>query len=196
MIVGITGHIGSGKSEVARVFREHGAYIISADKIGKRVVERNSNVLSKIVQEFGYGILNATYKLNRRKLGKIVFSNKNSKKKLDSIVHPVLLRELKKALDRAVKINDLIIIDAALLVDWGWEKNVDKLILVDADDSVKIGRLTAKGYTEAEAKMRLDMQISTERLKEAADIVVTNNDSVEELRTKVEKILKELVQKG
>jgi dephospho-CoA kinase len=132
-IIGITGGIGSGKTEVAKIFKKLGAKIISGDEIGKEVVEKNRPVLKKLVRIFGEGILNGNRKLNRRKLGKIVFSSIENRDKLNKIVHPYLLSNLRKQIrEHRKKDPGIVIVDAALIVEWGLQKELDYLILVES----------------------------------------------------------------
>jgi len=192
MLLGIYGQIGSGKSEVARLFQKLGAYIISADLIGKEVVEKDQRVLKKLAKTFGDNILTPTGKLRRRKLGEIALASEENKNKLNKIVHPYLLKELSRKSKEASRKYNIVIIDAALLIDWGWDKKVDKTILVHAGDKVKISRLIKKGYSPKEALMRIKAQLKYSDLRNHADIVVFNNRSLESLKKRVEKIFNKL----
>ena len=147
MLIGLTGLIGAGKSEVARIFKKNGAFVISADKIGKDVVDNNKTILKKLIQIFGQDIISKSGHLNRKKLGQLAFSSECCKEKLNSIVHPALLKELSAQVKEAKKMFDIVVIDAALLIQWGWDKKVDKTILVDTILRKRIQRLKAKGYT-------------------------------------------------
>lgn len=193
MLIGITGQIGTGKTEVAAIFKKYGAYIISADRIGRQVVEKDLSVLKKLINVFGREILSRDGKLNRRKLGEIVFADGRQKKKLNKIVHPMLLRELACQAAEAQKKERLVVIDAALLIDWGWDKKVDFTLLVHSRDDIKIDRLVEKGYSRKEARMRIKSQLSFSELKRHADYVIFNNGSIDFLRTKVEKIVGKLI---
>ena len=101
--VGIYGRIGSGKSEVAKVFAEHGAAVISADQIGREVVDQNQSVLEALVDAFGEGIVDSNGRLKRRDLGRIAFSSAENRAKLDSIVHPPLLDKLRAKINECIK---------------------------------------------------------------------------------------------
>ncbi len=191
-LIGITGQIGSGKSEVAEIFRQHGAYVISADLIGKEVVENNPAVLRRLVKTFGREILTPKGRLRRRRLGEIVFSSDQNKNRLNKIVHPPLLNELDKRVNKALKKYDLVVIDAALLIDWDWDKKVDLTILVHSRDDVKIKRLEKKGLSKKEARQRIKSQIKYSILRKRSNIVIFNNKSLASLRLKVEKIIKRL----
>ena len=196
LVIGITGQIGSGKTEVAKIFQKYGAYVISADSIGKEVVEKNPAVLRKLVQLFGNQILTKSGKLRRRELGRIVFANKDARRKLNKIVHPALLRRLSHEVKQARYRYPMVVVDAALLIEWGWHKKVDLTILVNAGKKKKIERLMAKGFTYHEALMRLESQAKYSAFRRHADIIILNNESLEQLELKVKKIIDRITRKG
>lgn len=195
MLIGITGQIGAGKTAAAKIFQRHGAFLISADRIGRDVVEKNRKVLNRLVNTFGHDILTPSGKLRRKRLGKIAFSSNKNREKLNSIVHPPMLKELTRQVKAALKIHHLVVIDAALLIDWGWHKKVDCTVLVHAGYNLKIKRSMAKGLTEEEAKMRLKSQLDYACLKKHADFTILNNKSLEALELKVKKIIKKCAKK-
>ncbi|RKX18343.1 MAG: dephospho-CoA kinase [Candidatus Zixiibacteriota bacterium] len=196
MLIGLTGLIGSGKSEVARIFAKHGAFVVSADKIGRDVVEKNKSILRKLVQIFGRDIISKSGQLDRKKLGRLAFSSEKNKEKLNKIVHPALLRELSAQVKKAGQEYDFVIIDAALLIYWGWDKKVDKTILVDTILRKRIQRLKAKGYTEAEVKARTKFQPKLSDLSRHADYILKNNSTRKILKKKVENIIVSLTERG
>jgi len=193
--IGITGQIGTGKSEVASIFEDHGAVVISADEVGKDVVENDQRVLHKLAREFGSDILTPTGKLRRKLLGKRALNNPADKEKLDKIVHPPLLKELERRVKDAEKSSDLVVIDAALLIDWSWHKKVDLTILVHAGYYIKIARLLKKGYSLDEARMRLSSQKKYNELRRHSDIVIFNNKDKKYLQMRVEKVLQKIYPK-
>lgn len=199
MIVGITGGIASGKTEVAKVFQKKGALVISGDEIGKKVVQKNPLVLRKLVKAFGREILNSKGKLNRRKLGEIAFSNEKKKEKLNKIVHPELLRELKHRITefrktrKARKKKQILIIDAALIVEWELYTELDKLILVTSSRNKRLQRLKSLGLSKKSALNRIKRQITDSRRRRYADFVISNNGSLKQLKAKAQALWKELV---
>lgn len=192
MLIGVTGQIGGGKTEVAKIFKKYGAFVISADKIGKDVIEKNPIMLDKLVRAFGESILTKSGRLRRKKLGEIAFSSEADKKKLNKIIHPELLKELGKQVRSAEKKNKIVVIDAALLIDWQWHKIVDITILVHASHKTKIDRLKEKGYSEKEARMRLKSQLKYRELRRHVDIILLNDESLDCLEVKVRKIIEKL----
>ena len=196
MLIGLTGLIGAGKSEVARIFKKNGAFVISADKIGKDVVDNNKTILKKLIQIFGQDIISKSGHLNRKKLGQLAFSSECCKEKLNSIVHPALLKELSAQVKEAKKMFDIVVIDAALLIQWGWDKKVDKTILVDTILRKRIQRLKAKGYTGDEVRRRTKSQLKLSELSGRADYILTNNSIRKILEKKVENIIAGLSKRG
>jgi dephospho-CoA kinase len=196
MIIGIVGQIGSGKSEVAKIFEKYGGHLISADKIGKEVIEKNPVILRRLVNAFGREILTNGGRLKRRRLGKLAFASGENKIKLNKIIHPYLLRELSRQVKAAIKESELVIIDAALLIDWGWNEKVDFTILVRCSHKTTESRLLKKGYSHNEIRNRRDSQLSNSLMKRYADFIVSNNDSIDYLEVKVKKIIKKLCRKG
>lgn len=196
MLIGLTGLIGSGKSEVARIFEKNGAFVISADKIGKDVVDKNKAILKKLVKVFGQEIVSKSGQLNRKILGRLAFISDKNKEKLNKIVHPALLKELALQVKKAIGKYDMVVVDAALLIYWGWDKKVDKTILVDTILRKRIQRLRAKGYSEAEVKSRSKSQLKLSELSRRADYILMNNSTCKMLEKKVENIIAGLTKRG
>lgn len=196
LLIGITGGIACGKTEVCQVFQKKGAIILSGDEIGKEVVEKNKKVLQELVTTFGKEILNKNKNLNRRKLGEIAFASKKSKDLLNSIVHPYLLRELRKRIKSLKNKNygGVVVIDAALIVEWGLQKELDYLIFVESKREDKIKRLQKqKGYSRKEALDRIKSQLPEITKKRLADFVIKNDKGLEELKRKAESIWERIV---
>lgn len=195
--VGIFGLIGSGKTEVSKVFERKGAYVISADEIGREVVDTRSDVLAALKREFGTEIVDENGLLKRRELGKRVFASKQDREKLDAIVHPPLLdrlHELMSEVEREGE-SEMIVVDAALILNWGIEDEFDYLICVTAPEERQLERLLSSGFTETEARDRIGAQISREKQVSAADFVIENDGSLEDLKRKAESLYAEISSK-
>jgi dephospho-CoA kinase len=187
LLIGITGGIACGKTEVARVFQRKGTMVISGDQIGRGVVEKNKVVLKQLVKTFGQGILKRDGTLNRRKLGKIAFASNEGRAELNGIVHPHLLKELRRKIDRlkGKRKSAIVVVDAALIVEWGLEKKLDYLIFVESKKEDKIERLQKeKGYSRGEALDRIKSQLPETTKKRKADFVIRNDKGLAELRRK------------
>lgn len=196
LLIGITGGIACGKTEVSKVFQRKGAIILSGDQIGKEMVQKNNKILKELVQTFGKEILNKNKSLNRRKLGEIAFASKESKGKLNRIVHPYLLKELRRRIEnlRRKGDKDVVVVDAALIVEWGLQKELDYLIFVQSKREDKVRRLQKqKGYSRKEALDRIKSQLPEITKKRWADFVIINEGGLSEIEKKAEKIWKQLM---
>lgn len=201
LVIGITGGIACGKTEVAKVFQKKGAKVISGDQIGREVAEKNKGVLGQLVKAFGQSILKRDGTLNRRKLGKIAFVSNEGRDKLNEIVHPHLLKELRRKIERlkGKRKSGVVVVDAALIVEWGLEKELDYLIFVESKREDKIRRLQKeKGYSRGEALDRIKSQLPETTKKSKADFVIGNDKGLAELRRKAntiwEKIMRSYVE--
>nr|NIP43972.1 dephospho-CoA kinase [candidate division Zixibacteria bacterium]NIR66758.1 dephospho-CoA kinase [candidate division Zixibacteria bacterium]NIS15107.1 dephospho-CoA kinase [candidate division Zixibacteria bacterium]NIS48305.1 dephospho-CoA kinase [candidate division Zixibacteria bacterium]NIT51604.1 dephospho-CoA kinase [candidate division Zixibacteria bacterium] len=185
--LGITGQIASGKSTVAREFAKFGGKVISADQIGKEVVEETPHILSKLIRAFGPQIVTPQGVLKRRELGKIVFASAEKREMLNRIVHPPLLQRLKEEMDHCSIDPEcgMAIIDAALLVDWGWHEKMDWTVCVVSAPDTQLLRLKAEGLTENEISDRISSQKSREEFMAASDFVIENDGTLKELKEKV-----------
>jgi dephospho-CoA kinase len=197
LIIGITGGIASGKTEVAKIFQKMGALVLSGDEIGKVVVEKNPVLLRKLVNTFGKEILTKEKKLNRQKLGKIAFATSQSTRKLNDLVHPYLLQNLKSKIKNLKRKNykNPVIIDAALIVEWGMQNELDFLIFVDCPRKKRIERLIRKkGYTRKEALDRIKAQLAERYKKREADFVIKNDRGLSELKQKAKSLWHKILQ--
>jgi dephospho-CoA kinase len=141
-----------------------------------------------LVKIFGEGILKKNGSLNRRKLGEIAFASPRSKNRLNRVVHPHLLGELRKRIRKQSK-NAIVVVDAALIVEWGLEKELDYLIFVESKREDKIKRLQReKGYSRKEALDRIKSQLPEITKKKKADFVIKNDEGLAELRKKARKV--------
>jgi dephospho-CoA kinase len=198
LVIGVTGGIASGKTEVAKVFQKSGAKILSGDEIGKDVVETNPHLLNKLVKAFGEEIVDSQRRLKRKKLGQIAFSSSSLTKELNSVVHPFLLKDLKEKIESLNKkgYKKPVVIDAALIVEWGLQEKLDYLVFVDCSKRKRIQRLIEqKGYTRKEAEQRIKAQFPESKKRKHADFVLKNDLGLKELRAKAKALWKRIVVK-
>jgi len=196
VIIGLTGLIGSGKSEVAKVFAGLGAQIISADELGHEVIEDDPIVFYRLLTEFGLSICTRGGKLNRKRLASLAFSSPAKVKLLNSIVHPALLERLDTAIAAARFHKNNAVVDAALLIAWNYQKKMDSTILVTSLSRYRYQRLTAKGLSAKEIRQRSCAQPSLPRMRTGADYIISNNGNLRSLRTKAKKLYLELTKRG
>ncbi len=183
IIIGLTGGSGSGKSAVAKIFSEFGAYIIDADEISHSITTSDKKVLEKIENAFPGTVTDAG--LNRRKLGSIVFADKEKLLKLNEIIHPAIIDKM--CLLAKNSSAEITVIDAPLLFSSKrLIKLCDEIVVVAAPESVRIDRIVARDkISRDEAKNRLASQLSPDELIARADKVIYNDGSLENLRSVV-----------
>ena len=182
LLVGLTGGIATGKSLVSEILRGLGTYIIDADKIAREVVEPQKPAWLEIVEFFGKDIINKDRTINRKRLGEIVFNDPLKKRKLEEIVHPRVIEEENRMLKEYLKIkpDGIVIIDAALLIEAGSHKRVDKLIVVYADKETQTKRLMERdGLSRTDAEKRIASQMPLDEKVKMADFVIDNSKGIE-----------------
>lgn len=187
-VVGLTGGIASGKSTVAGYFRERGTPVIDADVLGHRTYEPGAEAYSKVIEAFGNDILTPEGTIDRRVLGAKVFGKPQELKRLTDIVWPAIRRLASEELaELEAAGNDLAVLEAAVLLEAGWEDLVDEVWVVVVAPELAVERLRARnGLDEAAAWARIRSQLSNEERARRAQVVIENNGSLEELRQRFE----------
>ncbi|WP_405084684.1 dephospho-CoA kinase [Microbispora sp. NBC_01389] len=190
--VGLTGGIGSGKSEVSRRLAARGAVVVDADKIAREVVEPGTPGLAQIVAAFGEGVLRPGGALDRERLGSIVFADTEKLRVLNGIVHPKV-GERSEQLQREAPDDAVVVYDVPLLAENNLAPLYDVVIVVDTPDDVRLERLLrSRGMPEADARARIAAQASREDRLRIADIVIANEGSLDQLEAQVDKVWQDL----
>ncbi|MFA5199704.1 MAG: dephospho-CoA kinase [Candidatus Omnitrophota bacterium] len=190
IVLGITGNIGSGKSTVARMFKTKDAFLIDADLYARRLLNKDRRIYQKILKSFGRGILERN-KISRERLAKVVFADKARLFRLNKILHPVLIREIKGRIRNSDK--SLIILDAALILETGLEKVIDKLVVVNAGKSRSIERKSKdKRFTKQDILSRMKSQIPQSEKLRFADFIIDNSGNIGKTRKQVSGIRRAL----
>ena len=198
LIVGLTGGIVGGKSTVASMFKDLGAKIIDADKLGHSVILPHRPAWKKIVNLFGKDILRNNLTIDREKLGKTVFANQTLLKKLNEITHPEIIKMIKKEIDLVKNTTHnqgkILIIDAALIYEAKIDRLMDKIIVVYINEDEQVKRLTERNnLSKEEALQRIKSQIPMKEKVKMADYVIDNSSSLNKTKKQVEKIWEELM---
>lgn len=194
--VGLTGGIGAGKSEVARLLASYGALLIDADRIAREVVEPGTPGLAAVVAEFGPGVLTADGALDRPALGRIVFADSARRTALNAIVHP-LVRERAAALEAEAPDDAIVVQDVPLLVENDMTGLFDLVLVVDAGTRTRLDRLVRlRGMSQDEARARMAAQATREERRAAADLVVDNDGPLDELEPRVRAVWQELTRRA
>jgi dephospho-CoA kinase len=190
--VGLTGGIGSGKSEVARMLAAHGALVIDADRLAREVVEPGTPGFARVVEAFGPDVVAPDGRLDRKALAALVFSDAGELARLNAIVHP-LVGDLTVELVAEAPADSVVVHDVPLLVENGLEGAYDLVVVVDAPEDVRLARLVARGLTEQDALARMAAQASTEERLAAADYLVENDAGLADLRAQVDHLWRNLL---
>jgi len=191
--VGLTGQIGAGKSTVAAVFRSKGAAIIDADAIGKSVVTANPPLLRRLTRAFGKEILHPSGSLNRGRLASLAFASSESTSKLNGLVHPYLLRELRRQIKHFSRSHRVIVVDAALLHLWRLEREMEFTIVVSTPRAERLDRMKIRGISRADAQRRDRTQLSLVQMKRRSDVVLRNHGSKRDLQHQALRIWQEYI---
>jgi len=194
-VIGLTGSFGTGKSFVALIFRRLGARVIDADSIAHALIGKGEPAYNKVVKVFGKGILRADGSIDRRKLAKIVFRDKKKLDGLNSIIHPGVLRDIRDTLKKYGN-DDIIVIDAPLLVEANLAGSVDKLVVVKCSVKKQMDRCAKKFRIEKEEILkRIKRQIPIKKKILMADFVIDNNGPRARTRNQAKKVWRKIAWK-
>ena len=195
ILVGLTGGVATGKSTVAKMFKQCGAVVIDADELAHEVVKPGKPAWREIVNIFGKTVLNADRTINRRELGAVVFRNHTKRRRLERIIHPRVAREQTRLTKQAARKDShaVVIYDVPLLFEAGIDTRVDTTIVVTADRETQIARLkTRNDLSRAEAIRRIRSQMPLAKKIQRADYVLNGTLSRPSLRRQVNLLLKYL----
>ncbi|MEU8799716.1 dephospho-CoA kinase [Spirillospora sp. NPDC048819] len=194
--VGLTGGIGSGKSEVSARLAERGALVIDADKIAREVVEPGTPGLAAVVAEFGDDVLLPSGALDREKVGRIVFADADRLAALNAIVHPLVGDRMQELMDAAPG-GAVVVYDVPLLAENGLAPMYDEVVVVDAPEDVQLDRLVARrGMTEEDARARMANQASRADRRAVATHVIDNSGTLDDLKTQVDALWESLTRRA
>jgi len=190
--VGLTGGIGSGKSEVARRLAELGALVVDADVVAREVVEPGTPGFARVVEAFGPEVLAADGSLDRAALAARVFSDPERLAVLNRIVHPLVAARTADLVADARE-DTVVVNDVPLLVENGLEGAYDVVVVVDAPEDVRLQRLVARGIDAADARARMRAQVSRDERLVVADYVIDNAGPLTALDPQLDRLWRELV---
>jgi dephospho-CoA kinase len=188
LVIGLVGGIGSGKSVASAMLAELGAEVINADLVGHDVYEPGKPGYDAIVAAFGAGVVGEDGRIDRKKLGPIVFADGAKLERLNAIVHPLIRAELERRIARARAEGRVraVVVEAAILLEAGWRSLVDQVWVVAARREDVVERLAAqRGMAAAETDARRAKQMTDAERRSAADVVIENVGSLDDLRTRL-----------
>ncbi|CCU78009.1 Methylglyoxal synthase [Halanaerobium saccharolyticum subsp. saccharolyticum DSM 6643] len=187
MIIGLTGGIATGKSTAAEYLKKKGAKIIDADQISHKITQKGEKGWKRVIDEFGKDILKEDGEFDREKLGEIVFSDAAKRKKLETLLHPLIIYEMKEEAHKYLENNQVVVFMAPLLYETGLNRFCDQVWVISASKKTQIKRLKKRNNLDQEAALkRINSQLSIEEKKKKADVVIENNSTIEELKEKLE----------
>ncbi|MBV7301059.1 dephospho-CoA kinase [Corynebacterium sp. TAE3-ERU2] len=189
-IIGITGGIGSGKSTATAILKEKGAFIIDADLIAREIVEPGQPALAELAAEFGEDIVDDSGVLRRRVLAQRAFVDEKRTERLNAITHPRIAERTRELFAEAAESGaEVIVHDSALLIELGLDRAVDITAVVSAPEELRLQRLVDKrGLDEKDARHRIARQMGEQERCAAADVVLDNSGSIDELAAQVEQL--------
>ncbi len=189
-ILGITGGVGTGKSTVTAEFEKLGYGKVSADEVAHRIILKGRPAYAKLLAFFGRSILGKGGAIDRRKLGRLAFKDGESRRALDKITHPEIIREIKTAIKKELLRKETVCLEAPLLFEAGLEGLAGAVLVVYALKKTQLRRLAGKGYSKKEAESRLEAQLPLEEKIRRADFVIVNEVSRSALKAQVQTIHK------
>ena len=185
--VALTGGIGSGKSLVGEILEELGALVIDSDQLAREVIERGSPGYEEVITAFGDSILSEG-QIDRAKLAAVVFKEEDLRKKLESIIHP-LVREAAEKLARNLPNGAILVNQIPLLVESDGAKRFDYVITVSADEEIRRERLRLRGLKDYEITERMAAQVADLDREKIANYILRNDGSIDELTRAVEELM-------
>jgi dephospho-CoA kinase len=193
----LTGSIGAGKTEVARMLGELGCFVVHSDDLGREAL-RDPRIKDRILDEWGMEVVDpATGEISRSALARIVFGDAAQRAILESITHPWIEARRKELFAGAPAATTAFVIDAPLLIEAGVDEHCDSVIFVDAEREIRLARLGAsRGWDEAELARRESSQLPLDQKRKRADHVIINNGDLESLRSQVRTVLSRILSRS
>jgi len=195
LVAGLTGGVASGKTTVSRILEQEGAYLIDADLIARELVQPQTPTWSELIRVFGREILEKDESINRKALADRVFSCPQKRGQLERILHPQISREIDRRIEEIRKKDPeaVVVVDAALLVETGAHRRMDKLIVVTATEAQQVERLGRRtGAAPQEARGILSAQMPLAEKLNVADFIIRNEGTLEETIRRTKEIFREL----
>ena len=197
--IGLTGGIGSGKSEASRILSELGALVIDADIVGHETYRSGEPAFRGVVEAFGDGIVGSDGEIDRRQLGSIVFANPDNLARLTGIVWPKIRERLEKIIERAgaQRETHAIVVEAAVLFEAGWENLFDEVWVITAPEDEVLKRLEIQRNQKPEqTRARVRAQMTNDERERRADVMVRNDEDRAVLAARVTRLWTDRTRKG
>ena len=196
LLVGLTGGIGSGKSTVAGLLAAHGAVILDADAFARDAVRAGTDAFAAVVQRFGDEVVGPGGELDRARLAAIVFADRRALDDLEAIIHPEVRRMIADGIQSHLDTDDVVVLVNPLLIEMGTHRDCDVVVVVSASPETQVARSVARGMDEADARARLEAQLPLDDRARAADVLLDNEGTIEELETEVDVLWRDLASRA
>lgn len=193
-VIGLTGGIGTGKSEAASILASLGAVVIDADAEGHRAYAKGTIGWRRLVEIFSSGILNDDQEIDRARLGELVFANPQALAWLNAAIHPLIRQQVARAIEQHRQNGEhAVVIDAALLYQAKWDDLADEVWVVSANPATVLERLQKRGLTPEDVRRRAEAQSGAEAALSKADAIIENSGPPEDLRARVQGLWEERI---
>ena len=192
LLVGLTGGIGSGKTTVARMLADRGAAVVDADELAHRALDPGTPGRDRVVETFGSQVVAPDGSIDRAALAEVVFQDPEKRLALESIVHPEVFRLLQETIAEHQGSDRIVVFDAALLVETGFDHACDVVVVVSTPPEEQVRRLEERGMDAEEARRRIAAQAAPEVRDQRADILLPNSGDLEELERRVDGVWEQL----
>ena len=186
LLVGLTGGIGAGKSTVADLLSRHGAVILDADAFARDAVGKGTDALAAVVRRFGDEVVGPNGDLDRARLASIVFADRGTLDDLEAIIHPEVRRMIADGIASHLDTEDVVVLVNPLLIEMGTHRDCDVVVVVSASPETQVARSVARGMEETDVRARIDAQLPLDARARAADVLLDNEGTREELEAEVE----------
>jgi len=186
LLVGLTGGIGAGKSTVADLLASRGAVILDADAFARDAVRAGSAPFAAVVRRFGDEVVGPNGELDRARLAGIVFADRQSLDDLEAIIHPEVRRMIADGIQSHLDTDDVVVLVNPLLIEMGTHRDCDVVVVVSASPETQVARSVARGMDEDDVRARLDAQLPLDARARAADVLIDNEGTREELESEVD----------
>lgn len=192
LLVGLTGGLGAGKTTVARMLGDRGAVVIDADELARRALEPGTRAYQQVCDLFGDEVVGPSGALDRSAIAERVFADEDLRRALESITHPEVFRLLAQEVETLRGTDSLVVFDVPLLIESGFHQVVDVVVVVTAPEALQVDRVRARGMTEEDARARLRAQADPADREAAADLIIENAGTLEDLERRVDEVWAEL----
>ena len=188
-VIGLTGGIGTGKSEVCAILSRLGADVINADFVGHEIYRPDTDGWRQIAETFGAEVLTETGEVDRKKLGAVVFSDAGALERLNAIAHPRIYDAIEKRIARLKEEGGSVaVVEAALLIEAGWTPLADEVWVIASDEATVVDRLRSRNMDESSIRARIESQMPQSERVQRGDVVIDNDGNLAELAGNIQKL--------